>query len=206
MSRKFLVLLFLSGLLISARGGMPALAEESPGARVRSMLDEVMAIQTDPRLAGPSNREQRRSAIKKIIAQNFYFDAMAQQALAAYWEKISPAERSEFKNIFQDLFQESYTKLVLDFLKREKVLYNNEEIQTMRATIKTTLVRVNEEISVDYSLQSVQGQWLVDDVSIDGVSIVRNYRQSFNRVVQTESFKSLLQKLRLQQRAIEKPS
>ncbi len=205
MNRKFFFLLLL-GLLISARGGTPALAEEAPAARVRSMLDEVMAIQTDPRLEGPSNREQRRAAIKKVIARNFYFDAMAQQALGPYWEKVSPAEKSEFKKVFQDLFQESYTKLVLDFLKREKVLYNSEELEPVRAQIKTTLVRVNEEISVDYSLQSVQGQWLVDDVSIDGVSIVRNYRQSFTRVVQTESFKSLLQKLRLQQRAIEKPS
>jgi len=205
MNRNFFFLLLL-GLLISARGGVPAFAEEAPAARVRSMLDEVMAIQTDPRLEGASNREQRRAAIKKVIARNFYFDAMAQQALGPYWEKISPAEKSEFKKVFQDLFQESYTKLVLDFLKREKVLYHSEELEPMRAQIKTTLVRVNEEISVDYSLQSVQGQWLVDDVSIDGVSIVRNYRQSFTRVVQTESFKSLLQKLRLQQRAIEKPS
>ncbi len=205
MNRKFFFLLLL-GLLISARERTPALAEEAPAVRVRSMLDEVMAIQTDPRLEGPTNREQRRAAIKKVIARNFYFDAMAQQALGPYWEKISPAEKSEFKKVFQDLFQESYTKLVLDFLKREKVLYNSEELEPVRAQIKTTLVRVNEEISVDYSLQSVQGQWLVDDVSIDGVSIVRNYRQSFTRVVQTESFKSLLQKLRLQQRAIEKPS
>lgn len=179
---------------------------ETPAARVQVMLEQVMAIQTDPQLQGPAFREERRTAIKKIIAQNFDFQAMARQALGPYWEKLNDAERVEFKGLFQDLFQESYTKLVLDFLKREKVLYNKEELHRGQALIQTTLVRVNEEIPVDYSLTFVQEQWLVDDVTIDGVSIVRNYQRSFTRVIQRESYKSLLQKMRLQQQAIEKPS
>ncbi len=62
------------------------------------------------------------------------------------------------------------------------------------------------ENPVDYSFTLVQGQWAVDDVAIDGVSIIRNYRQSFTRVIQRESVQSLLKKMRLQQQAIEKPS
>ena len=165
-----------------------------------------MAIQTHPQLQGPTFREERRYAIKKIIAQNFDFDAMARQALGQYWKKLNEAERAEFKALFHDLFQDSYTKLVLDFLKREKILYTKEEIHPGQALIQTTIVRVNEEIPVGYSLTMGQGQWLVDDVIIDGVSVVHNYQRSFSRVIQRESYKSLLQKMRLQQRAIAKPS
>ncbi len=179
---------------------------ETPGAQVRTMLEKVMAIQTHPNLQGPAFRDQRRAAIKKIISENFDFNAMARQALGQYGEKLNESEWAEFKTLFQELFQESYTKLVLDFLKREKILYTQEELREGQALIKTTIVRVNEEIPVDYSLTSVQGQWLVHDVTIDGVSIVRNYRQSFSRVIQRESFQSLLKKMRLQQQAIEKPS
>jgi len=179
---------------------------ETPAAQVRTMLEKVMAIQTDPKLQGSAFRDQRRAAIKKIIGENFDFNAMARQALGQYWGKLNESEWAEFKALFQDLFQESYTKLVLDFLKREKILYNQEETRQDRALIRTTIVRVNEEIPVDYSLTLVEGQWAVDDVTIDGVSIVRNYRQSFSRVIQRESFQSLLKKMRLQQQAIEKPS
>jgi phospholipid transport system substrate-binding protein len=179
---------------------------ETPTARVQGMLEQVMAIQTNPQLQGPASREERRSAINKIIARNFDFEAMARKALGPHWEKLNDAERVEFKALFQDLFQGSYTKLVLDFLKREKVLYNKEELHQGRALIQTTLLRVNEEIPVDYSLAFVQEQWLVDDVTIDGVSIVRNYQRAFTQVIQRESYKSLLQKMRLQQQAIEKPS
>ncbi len=205
MKGKILLIISL-GFCVAATGLIPAVAESAAGARVRTMLDQVMAIQTDPQLQGTGHREERRVAIKKIIGENFYFDAMARQSLGPYWEKLSEKERSQFKSIFQDLFQESYTKLVLDFLKREKVVYAEEDLPPGRALIKTTLVRVNEEIPVDYSMTLVQGQWLVEDVTIDGVSVVRNYRQSFTRVIQTESYKSLLQKMRLQQQAIEKPS
>jgi phospholipid transport system substrate-binding protein len=179
---------------------------ETPAARVQGMLEQVMAVQTDPQLQGPAFREERRTAIKKIIARDFDFEAMARQALGPHWKKLNDDERVEFKALFQDLFQGSYTKLVLDFLKREKVLYNKEELHQGQALIQTTLVRVNEEISVDYSLTLVQEQWLVNDVTIDGVSIVRNYQRAFTRVIQRESYKSLLQKMRLQQQAIEKPS
>jgi phospholipid transport system substrate-binding protein len=149
---------------------------ETPKTFVRTMLDEVIAIQNHPQLQDPASREERRAVIRKVIARDFDFEAMARQALGPYWEKLNRGERAEFQSLFQDLFQESYTKLVLDFLP------------------------------VDYSLTLVQGKWLVDDVTIDGVSIIRNYQQSFNRIIQRESYKSLLQKMRLQQRAIEKPS
>ena len=179
---------------------------DMPAARVQSMLEEVMAVQTNPELKGPTFRDQRRAAIKKIIAQNFDFEAMAKGSLGEYWEKLKGAERAEFKGIFQDLFQESYTKLVLDFLKREKILFNQEDLHPGKALVKTTIVRVNEEIPVDYFLNDAPGSWLIEDVAIDGVSIVRNYQRSFNQVIRRESYKSLLQKMRLQQQAIEKPS
>jgi len=170
------------------------------------MLEEVMAVQTDPRLQGAESRNERRTAIKKIIARNFHFDSMTRSALGAHWEKLREAERAEFKGLFQDLFLESYTKLVLDFLKRETILYNGEEAGKDRARVKTTIARVNEEIPVDYALAWVKERWFVEDVSIDGVSILGNYRQSFARIIQRESYKSLLEKMRLQRQAMEKSS
>ncbi len=172
---------------------------------VRKLLEEVMAIQTDPKLQGHEFRNTRRAAIKKIIAQSFHFDEMARKALAGYWKDLSEPKRLEFKTIFQDLFQESYTKLVLDFLRQEKVLYAKEDIRPDQAMVKTALLRMNEEIPVDYFLTPVGEKWLVHDVRIDGVSIIENYQKSFSRVIKQESYESLLRKMRLQQQTIEKP-
>ncbi|MEN6464214.1 MAG: ABC transporter substrate-binding protein [Syntrophaceae bacterium] len=181
-------------------------AEETPMARVKAILDEVMAVQNDQQLQGQENRGRRRALIKKTIGQNFYFEDMARESLGPHWEKLNAAQRKEFIGVFQDLFQDSYTKLVLDFLKKEKILYQKEEVKDGQATVNTTIARMNENIPVDYSLVLAQGKWLVRDVAIDKVSIVRNYQKSFSRTIQRESYKSLLQKMRRQQKAIEKPS
>jgi len=181
-----------------------ALCQKVPTECIRTILDEVMAVQTDPQLKGQEFRNKRRTAIKRIISQNFDFDTMARQSLGPYWERLEEAKQIEFKAIFQDLFQESYTRLVLDFLVREKILYTKEDIDHGRALVKTTIARVNEEIPVDYSLTTIEKKWLVNDVKIDGVSIVENYQKSFSRVIKQESYEALLEKMRRQQKAIEK--
>lgn len=176
----------------------------TPTEWVRSVLEEVMAIQTNSQLQGHEFRKEKRIAIKKIIAQNFRFDTMAKQALGQHWQTLSEPNRLEFKAIFQDLFQDSYTKLVLDFLGREKILYTKEDSNQNKASVKTIIVRMNEEIPVDYSLGAMGQGWLVEDVAIDGVSIIQNYQKSFSRVIRQESYQALLKKMRTQQQAIEK--
>lgn len=177
---------------------------DGPVDRVRRMLDEVMSIQGDPKLQGQDFREHRRVKIRGIIAKNLHTGAMAEKALGQHWEALNEAQRNEFKKIFEDIFQDSYTRLVLDFLGQEKIIYKREEIRQERAEVPTIIMRMNEEIPVDYALVTVGKEWLVDDVRIDGVSIVENYRRSFARVIKGESYNALVEKMRLQRKAIEK--
>jgi phospholipid transport system substrate-binding protein len=171
---------------------------------VRHMLDEAISIQTDAGLQGQQFRDVRRGAVKKLIIKNFCFDEMARQVLDRSCEGVSSSMKSEFKSLFQDLFLESYTRLVLDFLKNEEVLYNGEDGQESTTLVRTTIHRTNEQIPVDYSVMRVEEKWLVRDVRIDGVSIVENYRNAFSRLIKQQSFEGLLQKMRVQQKAIQK--
>ncbi len=175
-----------------------------PTDTVRSMLDAVMAVQADPGLQGQELRSTRRTAIKKIIVRSFDFDGMSQAALGTRWKALTAAQRTEFRSVFQDLFLDSYSRLVLDFLKKEKIVYNGEETTPGRPAVRTTIQRVNEEIPVDYFLTNAGGRLLVRDVAIDGVSIVGNYRKTFERIIQRESYDGLMKKMKLQQQAIER--
>ena len=168
---------------------------------VRAMLDEVMAIQNDPKLEGLQSRDTRRDLIKKVIIKNFDFDGMAKDTLGPReWATLSPGQRSEFTSVFQDLFVDSYSRLVLDFLKKEKIEYRGQEPDQGRMMVRTVISRADDRIPVDY-LSSRHDAWSVRDVTIDGVSIVANYRRSFSRVIKEESYGGLLKKMRLQQKA-----
>jgi phospholipid transport system substrate-binding protein len=63
--------------------------------------------------------------------------------------------------------------------------------------VKTAVIgKDGKEIPIDYRMHQANGRWAVYDVNIGGVSLVSNYRTQFNRVVTTESYESLLQRLR----------
>lgn len=173
-----------------------------PTEVVRKMLNKVMDIQTDPELR--DFRNKRRIAIKKIIQENFDLKLMPKNALGDYWNKLTKKDKREFSDIFQDLFQESYTKMVLDFLKREKIRYETEEKSGSEVIVRTRIVKMEDEIPVDYHLRKVGDKWLVFDVDIDEVSIVTNYRRSFSRVIRITSFNTLMKKMKMQQEAIKK--
>jgi phospholipid transport system substrate-binding protein len=198
------MIFFITIFTVLALFFQDAICQGVPTECIRAILDEVMAVQTDRQLKGQEFRNKRRAVIRRIISQNFDFDTMARHSLGSHWERLERAKQLEFKAIFQDLFQDSYTKLVLDFLGREKILYTREESDQSKASVKTIIVRMNEEIPVDYSLGIMGQKWLVEDVAIDGVSIVQNYQKSFARVIRQETYEGLLKKMRLQQQTTEK--
>lgn len=174
----------------------------TPTAYVKGILDQVIAIQNDPTLAGAQHRTARAQAIRQIIKTNFDFSLMAKNSLGAVYGRLSSGQRQEFINTFSYLFQDSYTRLVLDFLKKETIKYEKERRQNSGARVDTKLIRTNETIPVDY-LMRPQGQgWLLYDVIVDGVSILDNYKRQFAQVIRTNSFDFLMKKMKTQMRAI----
>ena len=192
------VILLCYGLLWQTPDAKAGSATEA----LRALLEHAMALQTQGDLQGEGQRSKRAQLTHQLIADNFLATAMAQASLQASWETLSQTQRQEFTALFIDLFQDSYTRLVLNYLHQETVEYRAEQPESDGIRLPTLLKRVNEYIPVDYAMVQHDGRWMVRDVTIDGVSIVGNYQQQFRRVIQVQSFDELLKKLRLQSQAI----
>jgi phospholipid transport system substrate-binding protein len=175
---------------------------ETPTEYVKSILNRAMAIQTDPALAGPALEKERARLVHELIEKNFDFPMMAKTSLGSTFERLSAGQRREFTDVFSYLFQNSYTRLVLNFLVQENVKYNRESPQGEKAEVDTTLLRKNETIPVNYLMHRRAPSWVLYDVIVDGVSILENYRTQFGRVIQTQSFEVLLDKMKTQMKAI----
>ena len=129
-------------------------------------------------------------------ARSFDYNEMARRSLGTHWNSRTPEERREFVALFADLLDRAYFSKI-ELYQGEKIRYGNEALDGDQATVKTFIVaRDGKEIPVDYRMHQVDGRWSVYDVSIQGVSLVANYRTQFNRVVTTESYESLVQRLR----------
>lgn len=177
---------------------MPAWAE-SPTAYVRGILDKVMSLQNDPALSS----QARANAIHGIIERSFDFAVMAKNSLGSSYDSISAGQRQDFTRTFSYLFQDSYTRLVLNFLKKENIQYGAERREGDKAQVATTIVRPNENIPVTYLMHAAGQGWILYDVIVDGVSILHNYQTQFGQVIRTKSFGFLLNKMEEQRRALQ---
>jgi phospholipid transport system substrate-binding protein len=177
---------------------VPALAE-TPTAYVRGILSQVMGLQNDPALS----TQARSQAIHQIIERNFDFAMMAKESLGPAYEHLSGGQRQEFIRTFGYLFQDSYTRLVLNFLKKENIQYGRELPEGEKARVDTAIVRTNENIPVTYLMHTAPQGWILYDVMVDGVSILQNYKTQFAQVIRTKSFEFLLNKMQEQRRAIQ---
>jgi phospholipid transport system substrate-binding protein len=169
----------------------------SPTEELRTRVDRVLKILGDPELRQDAHTVERRAIIRRIAYDTFDFREISQRSLARHWQPRTPAEREEFAELFADLLERAYIGKIELYSGGERIQYVGEAIDGDQALVRTRIVtRQGTEVPVDYRMHRVGDRWLVYDVAIEGVSLVSNYRAQFNKIIQTSSYKGLVDKLR----------
>ena len=123
--RQWKFVLLASFLIILWAAG-PLRADSGATAKVRSVLERAMGIQTDAGLQGSQHRKERAELIRKLISKNFNSPEMAKESMQEYWGRLSASQRDRYRTLLTGIFIDSYTRQVLDFLKQEKIQYPGE--------------------------------------------------------------------------------
>jgi phospholipid transport system substrate-binding protein len=169
---------------------IPAGAENSATEAVRTSVDAILETLNNEQLDKVAKREQMRLTIKK----RFDFRAMSQRTLATNWKKASDDERQQFIDLFSQLIENSYVGKIESYTD-EKVEYPGEKIKGKKAVVDTLIITASADIPVNYKLYLKGGEWWVYDVIIEGVSLINNYRSSYQEIVKKEGFDGLLVKM-----------
>lgn len=166
-----------------------------PTDQLREGVDRVIKILQDPELKGDKHLDQRRAAIALAARAIFDFGEMARRSLARHWEKRTPAEQEEFVRIFTALIHRSYISKVDQHAPG--LTYRGETVDADHAVVQTTVSLNNgRELALDYRMHNPRDHWRVYDLSVDGMSLVSNYRAQFNRVIQTSSYEALVARIK----------
>src|SRR6266550_133992 len=108
---------------------------------------------------------------------------------------VTDAELEQFVALFGDLLENAYITKIESY-SGEKIQYPGDTIEGELAIVKTRIVTKQEtEIPVDYRMFLKDGRWAVYDVSIEGISLIGNYRTQFNAVIQRSGYPDLVAKL-----------
>jgi phospholipid transport system substrate-binding protein len=165
-------------------------ADTTPTEDVRSSVEAVIALLRDDQL----DRDSRRDRMREVIDKRFDFRAMSQRTLATNWKKASDAEKQKFTELFAELIQNSYVSKIESYTN-ETVEYPAEKKNGRKAVVNTLIITSSAEIPVNYKVYQKDGTWLVYDVIIEGVSLISNYRSSYQEIVKKDGFDGLLAKM-----------
>ena len=172
-----------------------AAAAKKPEDAVRENLDEVMVILEDSSL---SQKPQRRmTEIRQAVDDIFDWEAMARSSLGPSWRELDAKQKSEFVDVFTDLVADKYAGDISKASGKEKVRIDGTKERGDARIVETTIItRSQEGIPVDYTLHREQEEWRIQDVTIEGVSLVNHYRRSFKRFLVNRSFDELLARMK----------
>jgi phospholipid transport system substrate-binding protein len=168
---------------------------ETPTEAVRMVLTEVFRILEDPSLKPPSREAERRHLLEDTIARRFDYREMSKRALASHWTRLTDAEREEFVDVFKGFLSDRYAGKIEGY-SGEKVQYLGERLEGQFAEVRTKLVSNKVEIPMDYRLIKKNRRWYAYDIIADGVSLVKNYRSQFDKIIGSESYEELTKRLR----------
>ena len=173
----------------------PALAGE-PTDKIKQITDKIISILTDPALQDQDKAVERRKLIRRAVDELFDWHEMSRRSLATHWKKRTAKEKREFVPLFADLLERTYMNRIENY-SGESVTYNGEKIRGKYSLVSVTVFTSKDvAIPAQYRLLKKDDRWLVYDVSIEGVSLVNNYRSQFNSIIRSSSYDELVEKLK----------
>ena len=187
-----LLVVFASGFLFPVNSVVASPVQEE----LKSIIDRILIVLRDPALKGDDTKEQRRNLLRSIVSDNFSFEKMSQMCLAKYWRKRSDQEKKVFVEMFGQLLEETYISKVESYTD-EKIVFVKEFLKNRKALIYTKVITDTIEIPINYRMyQTKQGDWMVYDIVIEGVSLVANYRSQFASILKKGSYEQLVKDLK----------
>jgi phospholipid transport system substrate-binding protein len=191
------VALVLAVAVGAVAAAAPPARAGTPLDQLRLQVDRVLKVLEDPELKQPEKAKDRRLAVRKIANDIFDFSETAKRSLGRHWQARTPAEQTEFVQLFSDLLERSYLSKI-ELYGGEKIQYVSDAVENGdQAKVLTKIVaRQGSEIPIEYRMHKKADKWLVYDVMIEGVSLVANYRTQFNKIIQTSSYDDLVKRMR----------
>lgn len=171
--------------------------------QLKGTIDKALKVLNDQSLKTPDKQNEKRAILSKLIRERFDWQEIARRALGVHWQGRTKEERQEFVKLFSSLLERTYLDKLDKYLAKansfsgKQIHYISEKIKEPYAVVETKVITDQDiEIPIHYRLKNKQNNWLVIDLAIEGVSLVKNYRTQFNEILASSSFQDFMKKLR----------
>lgn len=185
-------------LALDGRAGEAGPATDS----LRATFTEANRLISDPATA--ARPLDRLRAVRALFSRAFDFSGAAEESLGSQWQARTASERTEFTSLFSGFVQRGFVYWLASVAEVDgrtggiTVYYVGESSDGDRALVRTAIGRRGgRQVPLDHDMIYRGQRWMVRDVTIDGISLVTNYRAQFDRVIRGSSYEELLARLQL---------
>jgi phospholipid transport system substrate-binding protein len=185
------------GLLALALMPLEVRAETAQDV-VKARVNLVLGVLRDPALKADSAKDLKKKKLRAIFDQIFDYGEMSRATLSRNWEKLNPQQQQEFTALFKALLEKFYADTILSYKDQEVTFGKERALGENRFEVETKLLSGSTETPINFRLVQKNGEWWVYDFSVEGISVVTNYRSQFNRVLSKETPEGMLANLRKQ--------
>jgi phospholipid transport system substrate-binding protein len=207
----YAILLALAALVIAmlyaaaparAQSGAPSAAAAAPAtdpmAAVKDVVNQAIAVFRNQQLS----QADRMTQLRAIAEAHIDFASMARSSVGYHWRTLTPQQQAQFVPLF--------TKFIEDVVLSRIQSYSVQKIQSQ---IQSTTINFTRELTtgtdaqvfstvvvqdqpnplaVNYMLSQNNGQWMIYDITVDAISVIANYRNQFNRVINNDGYDKLV--------------
>jgi phospholipid transport system substrate-binding protein len=192
---KNVSILFL-GLMMFACSAL-AQATVPADVFVKSVADDVLAIVKKDKAIQSGDQEKIFALAEEKIVPNFNFDHVCKLVLGKNFSKATKDQQDAFEREFRSLLIRTYASALSKY-RNQTIEYKplRDSADDKDVVVKTQILQPGgQPLAVDYSLEQVGDVWKVYDITIEGVSLVTNYRGQFSNEVRQGGMDGLIQKL-----------
>jgi phospholipid transport system substrate-binding protein len=171
----------------------------TPMAVTQAMVNRALQIMSNKSLPV----QQRRRELREAIENQFDFGEMSRTALGYHWRNLGPEDRRQFTQLFTAFIEDAYLSKIQDYSGQQVRFDGQTPLGPGYVQINTEIVQPGKApIAVNYLLLQKGDTWKIYDVTVDAISIIANYRNQFNRVINEKGFPQLMADLRAKQQEL----
>jgi len=149
----------------------------APDAKIKleQTKEKMRALVTDK-----ASVDQKQKEMRKLTGELLDFDYVAEQTLGESYAKLAPKQKKEFATTIQELVEASYVSKIND-ANTSDIKFGEASVVGDAALVKATADAQGSEVHLEFKMVPHGTSWLVQDVVIDDVSLIRNYRSQFQK-------------------------
>ncbi len=194
----------LAGCLFLLLAGMAGAlrAAVAPQEVVRQASEAVLDRLRADKAAFEAEPARLYELVDRVLLTHMDFGRMSQWVLGKHWRRASEDERARFTREFRALLVRTYASALAGYSgQRVRILPVGGNDSGDTVVVRTEIAQpAGPAIPVNYSLHRRDGDWKAYDVSIDGISLVANYRASFTAEIRRHGVAGLIESLAAQNR------